>query len=589
MPHSSSHISPRKFFASFGSREILPALCCLTVVAAIAVPPLFLETIVLNRALIDFHLVLDTMQRWRFGHWPHIDYQTPIGAAFWVVLGVGTEIVGTDPRALFVANLLSASFIGFAGYWILRDRMTPTGMALVLSGLVLIVVAPRMMGDQIGRISFLAPYNKTGLSLLGLIAAAFILEPLTSSSAYRHHVRVILTGALLIWLIYLKLNFALIAILVGLAALFFIPRNWSFILPSLAVGIGGAFLFGAVSGIGGAYLNDIAAVAEVGPVFRWSKLGDDLHKGIPSITLVGLCGMSYLLSSQAAWTTRLRTLTLVAGVMLAGILAMNQVHEPALPLAFLALVVLSERAANESVAVKTTIHPRVRPAFMVIPGLACGALLVLLTLYGELETLDYYRDNQAGPRIVRICANQEAHICRISYLDEMAAQALGSLALPSPQNSEKEVTPDAIEAVISATRPIPDIIAMCLDRDICVDVLLRRQLVELLNLMMRPDDRPLYLGFSNFLPYFYDLEPPRRVLAWYDMDRTLLPDSHPDPAAALSDVTLLVSPRLSLLRDYEPGLEDVFAKEIENRFVLIVQTEAWSIWRTSGGNIARSH
>jgi len=122
--------------------------------------------VVIDRAIIDFPLILDTAQRRQFAQSPHLDYRTPIGAAFWLVQGLGIEIIGLQAKSLFAANLLSARAIGLGGYALVRLRMSAIAVALLMVGTLLLLVSPRMIGGPIGEIAYLAPYNKAGLAVL---------------------------------------------------------------------------------------------------------------------------------------------------------------------------------------------------------------------------------------------------------------------------------------------------------------------------------------------------------------------------------------------------------------------------------------
>jgi len=87
------------------------------------------------------------------------------------------------------------------------------------------------------------------------------------------------------------------------------------------------------------------------------------------------------------------------------------------------------------------------------------------------------------------------------------------------------------------------------------------------------------LGFSNILPYFYQLEPPRHVLAWSDVGRNLSAASHPDATGAFSDVTLLVIPRVDFGSGLEPGLLSIYADDIPRLFVKVEESDCWELWR----------
>lgn len=572
------------------ARDVLGVAFCLAVLAVLAVvalPPLFFGQLAIEMAIIDLPLTLDTAQRWRFGQLPHIDYQTPIGIAFWLVQGLGVEILGHDPRSLFAANILSALAIGACGTVLVRRRMSKFMTALLMVGVLLIIVSPRLVGGPPGEIAFLAPYNKTGLALLAILMTAFLVEPRDAPSRRQLLADIVITAFLLIWLIYLKLNFALIAVACGIAAGYFAPANRAFNSAAIVLGAGVAVAFGVASGLGAAYLHDIQAIAAVNPLFRWQKLPFDLAGS--SVSLIGFllaCGF-YLLWSRAGLGDRMRTLLVALGMVFAGVLAMNQVHESALPLIFVALLGLAERARREPAENAPTTGQR-RLAWLArqVP-LAVAGLLVVAALYADVATMVVYRDAQAGINTKPLCTDGAAPACRISlgFTDQVILADLPFMPVPVTHRAAPDQ--DAIAAVARAAPVIDLNIDACAADGRCIYWLLYHQLLLLLNQTMTVDDKPLFLGFANFLPYFYDVEPPRHVLAWFDMGRSLSADIHPDPDRLFADVTLLAIPDSDWPHIQEAGLEAAFAADIDRLFVKIAETDAWSIWRKKEGGTGR--
>ena len=49
-----------------GRRDVVTLICCLGLLAVVGLPPLLLDMVVIDRAIIDFPLILDTAQRWQF-------------------------------------------------------------------------------------------------------------------------------------------------------------------------------------------------------------------------------------------------------------------------------------------------------------------------------------------------------------------------------------------------------------------------------------------------------------------------------------------------------------------------------------------
>ena len=562
-----------------GRRDVVTLICCLGLLAVVGLPPLLLDMVVIDRAIIDFPLILDTAQRWQFDHWPHLDYRTPIGAAFWLVQGLGVEIIGLHPKSLFAANLLSAGAIGLGGYALVRSRMSAVAAILLMVGTLLLVVSPRMIGGPIGEIAYLAPYNKTGLALLAVLITAFLVEPLEMPRRMVAGLQALVAAGLLTWLVYLKLNFAAIAVICGTAAFTFAPINRTLVALTFAVTAFAVVVIGAITGVGAAYVSDLQAIAAVNPLFRWQKLPLDLLASTRDLTAFFVACAAYLLWSRAALVTRVKTMAVAFGLLTAGILAMNQVHENALPLIFVAVLGLAARARREPLGDQPMPGRwRLGLAAFHIP-LAAAGLLLINAVIADSMTMARYDDYQHDGHAKRFCADPAVPACAIAIGFFPTVEVADLPAMVAPNVHDESQDDAAIAVVARNLASIDEDAAPCADDYRCVYWLLYRQLFVLLNATMTVDDRPLFLGFANILPFYYGVAPPRGVLAWFDIDRSLLADAYPDPDRLFADVTLLAIPNPAWPHVHEPGLEALYKTAIERLFVKIAETEAWSIWR----------
>jgi len=542
-------------------------------IVLLAVVPFATELIVLNRATVDFTFPLDTSLRWAFGHWPHLDYQTPVGIAYWVNQGVAGEILDLSAKSIFLANIIAASLIAGAALVLLRRRLASSHAAILLTGLLALVLSPRGFGDPAGLISYLAPYNKTGLAALGLLFVAYFVEPRNKAGNKFSGAESLVAGLLLVWLIYLKLNFAVIAGAGAIAALYFAPANRGLVIGSLTLALLGAAGVAVGTGIGPAYLRDIQVVATVGNVFRPNKLVADLIGSVFALTVFLAAAVVYRLTSHAPPGVRQENVIVPLGLLTAGIVAMNQVHGNELPLTFVALVVLSERALREPISTKAT---GTRP--FSIPLIISG-LLVLLSVYQDLKTVNVYVSDQREGRAIRYCDSPGTPVCSISYafFDTHALETLEPFADPALRSAPASKA--AVETFVAQAKSVPQHLAACDGAPLCALWSVYGELYELLNLVVVPGDRPYLLGFMNPVPYYYGIEPPKHVPAWIDMGRTVSAATHPDADILFSDVALLVVPKTDLAQDYRPGLFPIYADEIAARFNTIAETESWSIWR----------
>lgn len=534
--------------------------------------PFATDLIVLNRATVDFSYPLDTALRWAFGHWPHRDYQTPVGIVYWLLQGLAGAVLDISAKAIFLANLIAAALIGLAGAVLVRHRLAPSHAAILMTGLPALVLSPRMFGDPAGLISYLAPYNKSGLAILGVLFTAQFLARRDGARPGLLGAEPLVAGLLIGWLIFLKLNFAALAVVGGIAALYFAPANRRSIIGSFLVAGIVTAIVAATTGIGGAYLGDIRTVSTAGDVFRTSKLAADIVGSLPTLALFAAALVAYRISSGSAAWPRSENLIVALGLCTACIAAMNQVHGHELPLVFVALIVLAERALRETSTNQDLAYANAAP-------MLAALFLVLLPVAKDLGTIRLYVTEQTDGNAIRFCNAPEVPACTVSYAF-FDAHALRTLApFPKPALGIEHAPPEDIANYTRDAKNIAAHLNLCQENPLCALWSIYSELYGLLNLVMAQDDRAFLLGFMNPVPYYYGIEPPKDVPAWIDMGRTVSEDVHPDAAVMFSDVTLLIVPKTELAQDYRPGLFAIYEDDIRTRFAVVAETESWSIWR----------
>ena len=314
-------------------------------------------------------------------------------------------------------------------------------------------------------------------------------------------------------------------------------------------------------------------VATVGNVFRPVKLTADVIGSSVAIIVFLAAVTAYRLSSHAETWDRLRNVVVAFGILAACLGAMNQVHGNALPLTFVALIILSERALRE----REVSGSAALPAYST--PLLAATLLVLLTVYKDVRTVETYISDQGEDRAIPFCDSSEVPACAISYafFDPHALQTLAPF--PNPELRSTPADDAALQRLTGQARSVSQHLASCNGARLCALWSVYSELYELLNLVLVADDRPYLLGFMNPIPFYYGVEPPKHVPAWIDMGRTLSAAAHPEAGILFSDVTLLVVPKTDLAQDYRTGLLPIYADDIKQRFEVIAETESWSIWR----------
>ena len=547
-------------------------------VALVAIPLLASDLVVLNAWIFDYSLPLDTSLRWLHGQVPHRDFETPIGAAYWLVQGWSVSLLGgADARSPILANFIAVGPIILGTFVLLRPRLSGGIFGLLLLAGVLLVISPRSPGDLPGQISFLAAYNKVGLAILAVLLAGLFIEPRDIRSRAGRFGDAAVIGLFLLWLVYLKVTFAGVALMGCLAALHYAPRNRAAIVYGIVLALCGSVLIEWSTGINAAYIDDIANAAAAGGALRLGKLLVDLDSSRLTIAVSVIAALLYWRLSRADETVRRANMVIAAGLFLAGVAALNQVHDNYLALSFVPLLVLGERALRERgvsgdvAAMPSYVPPVIGAAFLVITAMLSDAI----------SSAHYYtagKNTEVGEHPSSLCEDPQAPACRIVYQVIDTTDAAWARPLPSPSLAPSAPVSTGLPNGSDA-QSIGAMLDACDSREDCLFWKIQEQLYDLLNQYVVADDTPLFLGFSNLLPYYYQTRPPKHVPAWLDVGRNISADAHPDPARFFSDVSLLVVPKVNFKVGKINGLNEIYRDDIPLYFDLLVETESWQIWR----------
>ena len=530
-------------------------------VALIVAPLAFGERVPLTTWARDYALPLDTSLRWAAGQVPHLDYAIPVGAAYWLAQGLAVELTGLDAISPVVANLIVAAVLAPLAWLLLAPRLTGGLVGLVLLATTAMIVSPRALGDPISLVSFLGAYNKYGLAILAvLLAAMFVARPAAPTRAQWTRDAAVI-AALMVWLVYLKVTFAAIALAGGVVALHYAPGNRRAVVAGIAGAAALVLAIGAATGINGPYLDDLARAAGAAEALRAKKLFEDLA-GAPVTLLAFALALVFTWRLAAAARPAKVSETVVAlGLFAAGVLAMNQVHDHALPLAFAALVVLAHRAQG----LGARAH---------LPATIAAAALVGIATVNDLGSAARYHVLQDSPLAVDYCEAADAPACGLAHF--FPGDAAGKLsALPAPRLGGGAPLPETGIARAGAS----ELDRACNSVAICVYWQSHAQLFTLLNAILEPDDRPYQLGFTSLLAYYWQLTPPRGVPAWIDLARTFAKGTPPDAEALFADVTVLVVSRNNFTSDRVSGPAGLYDADIARLFDELVETDFWAIWR----------
>jgi len=556
-------------------RGLVLALPLLSIVVGLVLAG---RRVVLNTWSVDYALPLDTGWRWLHGQVPHIDFDTPVGALYWLVEGLALQAFHLDPRAPVFANLAVAAVLAVVGWALDAPRLSGGLAGLAMLGTLLLVASPRGPGDLPGQVSYLAAYNRIGLAVTAILLVALFVEPRRAQGAARRAAEALAVAALMLARFYLKLSFVAVVAAGALVAPHYAPANARTVYPALAALVAGVLVVGALTGINGPYLANVAAVADASPLFRPAWLAAGIGYDIAGVLLTLAALVLYARWSDAGAPARTRALVLAIGLLAAGALAVNQVHDKALPLMFVALAVLAEHAWRQHLAATAgggEPMPPGRPRAFVAPAVAALLLVGMTTLKDMASAAVYFR-YQDDPTGIAGCADAAVPVCRIDYLVFRPVVAKDMAPHPTPR-----VNATRPDRATLAALPVDGLAAIqrgCDFDRMCIYWRSFDQLYTLLNHLLVATDRPFYLSFMNPIPFAWQLAPPRDVPAWVDSGRTVSAASLPDPERLLSDVTVLVLSRFDHTFGVEPDLIEAYRPVIDARFDEVRTTELWTIW-----------
>ena len=265
---------------------LLALIADLAIVAAYSTGPI---NVFHNDAL----LLLDDGWRVLNGQVPHRDFHTPLGPAEFIVVGVGMLLSHGSAQGIAIGIAIFGFVLGIWSWLLCRTRMPILFSAAVTAWIALTATCPTPLGFDPRFLSCAMIYNRQGYALLGLILieCAFARETSRFWGGFS-------TGAALVVLAFLKLNF------VGIATLFLVvsflsrraelPRLWGLLGGTAA--IVAAFVLYLRFSIS-AFVHDMSFVA---------------HARASSLNLAGLLhGSGVCARSGSFWIVIAATVTLV--------------------------------------------------------------------------------------------------------------------------------------------------------------------------------------------------------------------------------------------------------------------------------------
>lgn len=499
----------------------------------------------------DVFIPLDAAWRTLQGQWPHSDFYTPIGLAYFWLHGAAAWLVGMDGRAVIWSNIVALPFVltpVLVLAWRRLDRLPALALIMLLA---VLVTAPTFIDSPSTVVVHLANYNRIGGGLSALVCLWALCPPRDARAAW-DVAEALLMGVVLLILLYLKLTFFAVATaLVGCVA----GRFWrQAVLAAAPVVLGVLVLEAMHPGLMAGYLHDIArAGAANGTLFRKFCV----VRAVVANAELGV--VLAMLAAVAVWITPGQLRRVAGVIVVAGgcLLISSQNYGAFSPsLAVLALVLA------QLVRMGTSGQHDIRA-----PGQhgtqASRPMLALASMFAVLLATVPFIATQAAGTAAHAALSRMGGV----VVDEGRTTPLRNLtwhkAMFEPAHMPDEFT---VEEAIKWQHVVParTLAAILADG---FDLLRREGLSQ---------KRIANLNFSNPFPVALQAPPPRGVALWWDPDRTFV-KGKATPEMLVGDAEVVMVPKLWIYYFVVEDLMSVAGDALRQGYVAH-ESRFWTAW-----------
>jgi hypothetical protein len=529
-----------------GSRFFLAAL----ILVALAVGGLLCALgAVAQRAFgHDTFILLDGAWRVLQGQRPQVDFHTTLGPVTFMILSLGMRIVGPTAGGLGCANGLLFIVIALWAWSLSRARMSP-GLSF-LSALCAAFTAAGVSCYGYGYLhipytGYAAIYNRYGEAFTALIVIE-ALWPLRPGAGPRHALLGgFSSGAALVILFFLKLNFfgmAVIGIVAGALLVPYRRSRWTGLLLGLAVA--GALMLAYLRFDFRAIGFDVVMSAHARLERTRSEWPRILHAFLFTVAQIYLLLVLWAVAPAPASGSR-------------GWLGPKWVQ--ALKLAYLVLAQLAFHWSNGQLFSSTL--------------LAWGALLILSGRNAPAPAPS--GDSPPAPRR----GWGPAWLVAVVPIGLVLASNFASLGYATLYRvvSARKVPPQhrfASESMSSLLGFAPDEVAEINDG------------LELLRRHSGAQDRILAFSYNNPFSFALRRPSPTGDSVWWDDNGSYAPSFHPDPVKVFANVEVVLMPRQEVPGSATQRMLKTYGAELARQFQRVAETERWLLYRRNPADAA---
>ncbi len=487
----------------------LALLLCAPVLLVLA----FARDLTLNYTYHDVFIPLDAAWRTLQGQWPHTDFFTPVGLAYFWQHGAAAWLWGMDSRLVSRASFVALPFVLVPAALFAWRRLSAFSTVLLLVFLTILIVSPIFLDGPERLVAYLASYNRVGTALCAVVALWALAAPRGRSPAW-DLADAVAAGVALLILAFLKITFFALAVATVAAGCVVVPRLWRTALVAGAILVAGTVALElAHHGLLAAYLADLERAGAANTVvFRRFYTSEAIFENLVPIALI------LAMAAAAAWIAPRQRWALASmmGVAAACVLVSTQNFGAfSAPLVVLVMLLAERLRAGDGAGGG---RPATRP-LLATAGLFAGLMATVpFLLTHVIGTFNAARLNRSQGVVVG-----EG---RSDVLRDMVwlSHPIETLAIPEGVTTEEVLKWNPFLPYDFTNAILADGLAL-LQRDALTGLSIAN------------------LSFSNPFPAALGAPPPRGVALWWDEGRTFNAKTLTAPMV-LGDAQVVMVPKL---------------------------------------------
>jgi hypothetical protein len=514
----------------------------------------------------DIFIFVDGAYRLAHGQVPHVDFQTPLGALYFVLSYLGLVISGdysaTTPTALSVV-ILAVTPIAI---YVLASRLHYHVALLVGIYVLLLIAVPLIPGTAPSEITMAMWYNRVCWGVLILLLLLYI-SPFVSS----REVQVadgIIAGVLVTFLIYTKITYGLIAL--TFLAWWFVLNREGRVPACIAFGfvVVTGIIVEAVWHLHRGYVNDVAFTLQAvrsGPGYK--GLLQPFVFGLKHIDELSIAAVSVLTMLYFKKLTFRDTLFVVFCTVAALYIISQNAGDRSLAglvavCAFAAERLQRAEADGQQTALK---FGRLAAMAMLLIFLAEPFVFRTAALCWHFKEAQRAVANHELPAVLAGFPVADFRGFKITFA---GPTAIASLVEPG-------VTPERAFVLLRDHSHIysPD----PLGSEEYLYTLGKG--VEALGGMISANDRIFTFDQVNPFPFVVGTQPVQGDLFCYELNRTYSISTHIPTEKLFSTVTVALVPKFPLGYEDRGALWDLYGNYVRKYFAIATDTPYWTIWR----------